>query len=233
MIRRRLVLYIAAGTIAMACRPRVVALVPVALVPAHPDSAVAWARGTAPLRSAAIRFRWRYEDRQVVWGGRGTARIAPPDSLRFDYAGPLGLGSGAGVVIGESILWAEPSGDFERLIPAVPMLWAALGTVRPPLPGATVFTTVRERDDARVRYWRFVQGTDTLDYALSMGPGRVLEAEWRRGARVVARSRTEYDGDQPAASRIDVPAGPGRIDFTVVGVDTAVVFPAALWHRRR
>ncbi len=39
----------------------------------------------------------------MKYAGRGTARIVPPDSLRFDYAGPLGFGSGAAVVIGDSV----------------------------------------------------------------------------------------------------------------------------------
>ena len=74
---------------------------PVALAPAHRDSALVWTRATLPGARTVIKFRWRYEDGRVRYAGRGSARIAPPDSLRFDYAGPFGLGSGAAVVIGE------------------------------------------------------------------------------------------------------------------------------------
>src|SRR5204862_332221 len=74
-------------------------LVPQPLAPADRDSAVAWSRATLPLRYTAIRFRWKYQDDQKRWGGRGQARIAPPDSLRFDYVGPLGLGAGAAAIV--------------------------------------------------------------------------------------------------------------------------------------
>jgi hypothetical protein len=234
-------LYIAAGTLAATCRPRTEALVPIALAPAHPDSAIAWTRMLQPAQPAAIRFRWRYEDERARWAGRGTARVAPPDSLRIDYAGPLGLGAGAGVVVGDSVVWAEPRGDFRRLVPAIPMLWSALGMVRPPAEGARVFTRMDGGggegggSEVTVRYWRFVLGVDTLDYALSRGRGRVqqLEAEWRRNGGVVARSRTQFDdGRWPANSRIDLPHGPALMEFTVADIDTAADFPPDLWHQR-
>ena len=97
--------YIGACALLAACPgPRKLApLVSMPLAPASRDSAVAWASATLPTTPTLIRFRWRYQDEQVKYAGRGTARIAPPDSLRFDYVGPLGLGSGAAVVIGDSV----------------------------------------------------------------------------------------------------------------------------------
>src|SRR5256885_415290 len=102
------------------------------LAPADPAAAAAWARATLPGRDTAIRFRWKYQDADRRWGGRGQARIAPPDSLRFDYVGPLGLGAGAAVVVADSVLWADPERNFRSLVPAVRMLWAGLGVARPP-----------------------------------------------------------------------------------------------------
>ncbi|HXF95171.1 MAG TPA: hypothetical protein VNI61_03620 [Gemmatimonadales bacterium] len=233
MIRRPLGLYIAAGIAAAACRPRLAPVIPTALAPVSRDSAVSWVRRILPPPAGAMRFRWRYQDERVRWSGRGTVRLAPPDSLRLDYAGPLGLGAGAGVVVGDSVLWAEPAAEFERLVPAIPLLWAALGTVRPPDGGGEVFTGGTPDGRPGVRYWRFVQGGDTLDYALSIATERVLEAEWRRGGRVVARSRTEYDGSRPRTSRIDFPMGPARIEFAVVARDSTAVLPPALWRNRR
>jgi hypothetical protein len=236
LIRRSVVLYIAAGLAAGSCRPRSVArLVPVSLGPTSRDSAIAWIRELEPDGASAIRFRWRYEDERARWAGRGTARIAPPDSVRLDYAGPLGLGSGAGVVVGDSVVWADPADDFRRLVPAIPMLWAAMGMVRPPEPGAGVYTRAESESEHSVRYWRFVQkgGGDTLDYALRSGAERELLAEWTRNGKVIARSVTRYDGGgRPAASRIDLPSAPARMEFSVVAVDTAPVFPPALWLHR-
>jgi hypothetical protein len=206
--------------------------VPQPLDPVDRDSAVVWARRSLPLHPTAIRFRWKYEDREKRWGGRGQARIAPPDSLRFDYVGPLGLGAGAAAVVGDSTIWADPEKNFRSLVPAVRMLWAGLGIVRPPSAEASVFGAGRA--DSSVRVWRFVQGEDTLDYREAEGAARVLEAEWRRQGNVRARSRMQFDAHRmPAAARIDFPEDAARFELTVVSVDTAAVLDPAIWRRRR
>ena len=180
-----------------------------------------------------IRFRWRYEDGRVKYAGRGSARIAPPDSLRFDYAGPFGLGSGAAVVLGDTVAWADPAANFRSLVPAIPMLWASLGIVRPPGADAVVFGRTDSSATGRT-IWRFATGGDTLDYVMTRGAGPVLEAEWRRDGQVVARSRTQL-GPQahPVGARIDFPEGKARFELTVVAVDSAAVIPPALWRSRR
>lgn len=201
-----------------------------ALAPASRDSAVAWSRSTLPRAPALIRFRWRYEDEKVKYAGRGTARIAPPDSMRFDYAGPFGLGNGAAMIIGDSVAWADPEENFRSLVPAIPMLWAALGMVQPPADDAEVFTL---GDTGRV-VWRFARREDTLDYVATYGARSVLEAEWRRGGKVVARSRSQFDAQaRPASARVDFPEGSARFELTVGIVDTAAVIPPALWRSRR
>lgn len=200
------------------------------LAPASRDSAVAWTRATLPRGPTLIRFRWRYQDDRVKYAGRGSARIAPPDSLRFDYSGPFGLGAGAAVVVGDEVVWADPSDRFHALVPAVRMLWAALGSVRPPAAGAAVFG----REAPPRTMWRFVLGSDTLDYVATASSERTLEAEWRRGGAVVARSRTRFDDHaMPASARIDFPEAPARFELTVVAVDTAAIVPPALWRSRR
>lgn len=236
MIRQRLLLYIGAGTLALACVPKVPPplLEPAGLDPVPAESAAAWASGTVPARSRAVRFRWRYEDARVRHAGRGTVRLAPPDSLRFDYAGPLGLGAGAAVVLGDSLAWADPRESFRTLVPAVRMLWAALGIVRAPPDAAVWGRTLRGADETRW-LWRFAGGGDTLDYVFTAGAGGAggLAAEWRRG-RVIARSHTAWAADRlPSAAWIDFPASRARFELTVVGVDTAAVIPPALWHARR
>ena len=205
---------------------------PQPLAPADRDSAVTWARTSLPLHPTAIRFRWKYQDSEKRWGGRGQARLAPPDSLRFDYVGPLGLGAGAAAIVGDSTIWADPEKNFRSLVPAVRMLWAGLGIARPPRAEAAVFGAGGA--DSSVRIWRFVQGEDTLDYRETLADARVLEAEWRRQGTVQARSRTQLDAHgKPAAARIDFPEGPARFELTVVSVDTAAVFDPAIWRGRR
>jgi hypothetical protein len=208
------------------------------LAPVERDSALAWTRKTLPRTTVAIRFRWRYQDEQVKYAGRGSARIAPPDSMRFDYAGPLGLGSGAAVVIGDSVLWADPEKNFRSLVPAIPMLWAALGMVRPPAAETCVLGAVLVDSTAGRRrvVWRFAQVQDTIDYVATDSAGRitVLEAEWRQRDKRVARSRSALDTLQrPASARVDFPSGGARFELTVVAIDTAAVVAPALWRSRR
>ena len=232
--RLRALSYIGACTLLAACPGPPAPLVPMALAPASRDSAVAWTRETLPAGPIVIRFRWRYEDGRVRYAGRGSARIAPPDSLRFDYAGPFGLGSGAAVVIGDTVAWADPAASFRSLVPAIPMLWASLGMVRPPGAEAAVFSLTRGYDGGPLVIWRFAQPGDTLDYVATPGIERVLEAEWRRDGAVVARSRTRLDPQaRPVGARIDFPETKARFELTVVGVDTAAVIPPALWRSRR
>lgn len=214
-----------------------------ALAPASRDSAAQWARTTLPRTPALIRFRWHYEDERVKYAGRGTVRIAPPDTLRFDYVGPLGLGSGAAVIIGDSVLWADPERDFRSLVPAIPMLWAAFAMVRPPADNATVFGArlVDSLRHTRRNVWRFAQPEDTLDYVVTpsdsatRGVG-MLEAEWRQRGKMVARNWSRLDTlAHPASARIDFPeiSGGARFELTVVAVDAAQVFAPAIWRSRR
>ena len=231
--RLRRLSYIGASIILTGC-PRPGPLVPDMLGPVSRDSALSWTGATIPSGTRAIRFRWRYQDERLRWPGRGTARVAPPDSMRLDYTGALGARSGAAVVVGDSVVWAEPTGDFERMVPAIPLLWAAIGIVRPPAAEAAVFGTqgLGERGVARI-VWRFTVGADTLEYVALNGTPRTLEAEWRRRGRTVARSRTEYDAhSMPVTARIDFPEASARFELTVVGIDSGAVIPPPLWRSR-
>ncbi|MGH7530049.1 MAG: hypothetical protein ACREMN_06670 [Gemmatimonadales bacterium] len=233
-----------------ACRPPPLPpLVPMPLVPASRDSAVAWTRATTPRTPTLIRFRWSYQDERVRYTGRGSARIAPPDSLRFDYVGPLGFGSGAAVLIADSVAWADPEQNFRSLVPAIPMLWAALGIVQPPAPDAAVFTATDSAAAGR-RIWRFIRGGDTLSYVASTAAGSGaapggaaeraaatggwLDAEWRRSGQMLARGHCQLDAQgRPARARVDFPEGPARFELQVVAVDTAAVLAPAMWRSRR
>ena len=242
MIRQRVLLdrlralsYIGAVVGAAACVPHPGPLLPASLPPLDRDSAAAWAGATLPRHARAIRFRWRYRDEQLSAAGRGQVRIAPPDSLRLDYVATLGVKSGAGVVIGDSVRWADPEKDFRSLVPAIPMLWAALGFVRPPADSGLAYGRPNVADDAHGWALRVVTGADTLEYTLTAGGGGgELDAQWRRAGKVVATSRTRLQPDGlPATARIDFPEGPARFDLTVAAVDTLAEIPPALWRSRR
>ena len=204
---------------------------PVPLAPASADSARIWALGTAPKHAAGIRFKWRYEDRKLNAAGRATARFAPPDSARLDYAATLGLSSGAGVVIGDSVIWADPDQDFRSFIRGVPVFWATMGVARPAPPGAVVSTGVIGGPDRPRRAWRYAAGADTLTYVAG---NAALDVEWRSGSTVVARSHTDLDGrGWPARAQVEFPEAGARFEVTVVGIDTMVVVSPALWRSRR
>jgi len=240
--------YIGAGLVVAlvgACHLRPGPLLPAPLPPLSRDSAVAWARETLPRHATAIRFRWKYRDDRLNAAGRGQVRIAPPDSLRLDYAATLGVKTGAGVVVGDSMLWADPEADVRTLVPAIPMLWAALGFVRPAPDSAAVAggRSGKGGTGAGDVGWdlRVVTGSDTLEYRLrdagsgGGGRGRELQAQWRRAGRLVASSKTQFaaSGVWPATARIDFPEGAARFDLTVGVVDTAAVIAPALWRSRR
>jgi hypothetical protein len=214
-----------------ACFGRPAPLVPEPLAPVPPDSVRAWVGVGGPMRPTALRFRWRYRDERRSIGGRGTARVAPPDSLRVDWAAILGLSPGAAVVIGDSLRWADPKDDYPSSVAqAMQLLWTTLGVVRPPRVGATVFGG---RDSSRV-LWRFVEQHDTLDFRLRSADVRTLEAEWRRDGHVMARSRTLLGPTGlPSSARIDVPERSARFELTFVAVDSAAIFAPALWRGPR
>src|SRR4029077_4715338 len=132
----------------------------------------------------------------------------------------------------DSAIWADPEKNFRSLIPAVRMLWAALGIVRPPAPNAMVFGG--GGGDWSVRLWRFAQDGDTLDYRETRGGVRVLEAEWRREGKGVARSRAGFGARRATGrARMDFPEERARFELTVVVVDTAAVLDPAIWRGRR
>jgi hypothetical protein len=234
--RLRALSYIAACALLAGCPPALEPVVPVAplvdvpLAPADLKAGLAWTQRTVPRHRTAIRFRFLFQDTRRHWGGRGTARLAPPDSLRFDYMGPLGLGAGAAVVVGDSTIWADPAENFKSLVPGIPMLWASLGIIRPPAPDGRAETAAA----GPRTIWRFMHAADTLSYVAVEGTPRVLEAEWRRAGKVLARSRTEFDSSAfPAKARVEFPEVLGRFELTVVAVDTAATIAPELWRSRR
>jgi hypothetical protein len=223
--------YIAACIVLAACHGRPAPLIPEPLGPLPGDSVAVWSRGSGPSHPTALRFRWRYRDDRRGGGGRGTARVAPPDSVRVDWASSLNIKTGAAVVLGDSLQWADPKEDFPSSVaPAVQLVWIALGVVRPPRAGATVSGG---RDSTRA-LWRYAEDRDTLDFRQGLVAPRTLEAEWRRAGRVMARGRTLLGPEGlPQSVRIDVPERSARFELTFVGVDSAASFAPALWRSRR
>jgi hypothetical protein len=123
-----------------------------------------------------IVFRWDLESANFEARGDGAARLAPPDSARFDFFLAGGMGSGAAALVG-SELRLPPHGTEAEFVPPPPLLWAALGRLAvPALPD-----TAARLDGAvlRVDIGRPVQWRVTFD------AGRLRRLEHVEGGRVV------------------------------------------------
>jgi len=228
----RVASYIAAGVWLTACGGRPAPLIPGPIASAPADSVAAWVGLAGPTRATLLRFKWRYRDERVAGAGRGTARVAPPDTVRVDWATTFNIKTGAAVLVGDSLVWADPHQDFpESPPPAVQLIWTTLGVLRPPAAAMAVYGG---RDSTQI-VWRYVDGRDTIDFRLQAAAGpRTLEAEWRRDRRVMARSHTVLGpAELPQSVRIDVPERSARFELTIVAVDTTAVFAPALWRSRR
>jgi hypothetical protein len=173
-----------------------------------------------------IRFRWLFNDGQASVGGQGSARMAGPDSMRFDIAGPWGIGGAAAVVVGEDALWVRPPDIIARLIPSYPLMWAMFGVMRPPPLGARI----RGRSDDALTTLEWIEGSDTVRYRhRSAGPG-TFWAEWHRAGVTMGVVETRLDADgAPVSARLTVPSAPARLDLTIVADSSPARFPAALW----
>lgn len=201
-------------------------VVPVALAPAVPDSAAWWAAGTTPTGHSLHRFKWQYRDDRSAVGGRGSAHIAGPDSIRFDVAGPLGANPAAALVVADSPRWVRPEDAIHKLVPSYPLMWAVFGVAR--IPAGAVVVLAGRGGGSQV--WRAVSGPDTIEWARS--PGRLV-AEVRRGARVVGRAETVFGPEGHLASaRLTMPEVPARLDLTFTLSDPSARFPADVWRPR-
>jgi len=110
--------------------------IPAGLAPAAVEEAAAWAAATRPAENRELRLRFSFQDEQGSAAGRGRARLALPDSIRFDVVGPLGSGRAAAFVIGDTAIWSDPEEEVRKLVPNYPLFWAMLGIARSPAPGA-------------------------------------------------------------------------------------------------
>ncbi|HEX9729786.1 MAG TPA: hypothetical protein VGA37_14910 [Gemmatimonadales bacterium] len=200
-------------------------IAPADLTPMSPAIVAGWAGELAPRRAMEVHLRWRFENQKGSSGGRAVVRIAPPDTLRFDYRGPFGK-SGSAVVVEGRKLWAQPEGDFRSLIPVAPLFWAALGMPTEPPDGAAL----SGRDGPDRRAWRYAVGDEVLDFILEPEPAGRLLAEMRVGTRIVGVTETQFDtARQPQRATMTFPQDASRFSFTIEAIDTLVVFDAETW----
>src|SRR3954463_10311055 len=124
------------GLVVLGCRSTPGAVLPAAAEPVSEGQVAQWVASTLPSDRQLHRFKWLFKDERASAGGRGSARVAPPDSMRFDVAGPFGSGAASAVVVGDQALWTEPPDAIAKMVPNSPLMWAMFGVARMPPPGA-------------------------------------------------------------------------------------------------
>ena len=137
-----------------------------------------------------IVFDWEYEQGDARMRGEGVVRLAPPDSARLDLFLGGGFGSGAAILLGDS-LEAPLVEAARRLIPPAPMLWAALGRLAIPAAADTAVrvdgTTVRA-DIGVAPAWRVEFHGPRLARLDRIDDGRVRDFVSRREREVIYES---------------------------------------------
>jgi hypothetical protein len=193
------------------------------------EQVASWVNATRPTEDRLHRFKWLFQDERSSAGGRGSARIAPPDSMRFDVAGPFGSGAASAAVVGDRALWAEPPDAVKKLVPNYPLMWAMFGIARMPDEGAALRGLVH----GDVISWRYDGATDTVEYVRTTGESGKLIAEVRHGGKVVGRAETTLDASgTPRAARLVVPAVPAKLDLTFLSTARAHFAPD-IWTPRK
>ncbi|UCG86879.1 MAG: hypothetical protein JSW71_23800 [Gemmatimonadota bacterium] len=201
---------------------------PAGLEPLDAATASNWAAEFQPQQAARYDLRWTYTTQRGSVRGRASVRVAPPDSLRFDYRGPFGR-SGAAVVVGDGVIWSEPEEDVDQLIPVAPLFWAALGVAREPPADAAVFGL----ETATQRIWQYVTGGDTLSYVVTGEPPYRLQAEMRSFDAVVGLVELEYDDSTraPVEATMSFPASASIFLLSVENLETVASFGPDTWKR--
>ena len=210
--------------------PTLQTVLPAGLAPVGQDSVLAWVGHTAPTSNQAHRFKWSFKSPDEGVGGGGNARIAAPDSLRLDMAGPLGAKRTSAMVLGDTALWVSRKDVIEKIIPSYPLLWALLGVARAPDDGAEVTGGM----SADAQAWSYASGADTVEYVRSTGAGTGpgLMALVRQGGQVVGRVETTYGPDGSLlSSRLYLPNGPSLLELTFTENTTPASFKPEIWTK--
>ena len=210
----------------LGCRPTLPPLLPAGLEAVDSGQVRAWVDSTRPSERLLLRFTWLFREEKASKGGRGAVRFAPPDTIRLDFQGSLGIGRGSALLIGDSAMWMKPEGSIQDLVPAVPLFWAMLGIARPP--GARAELSALDMPNRVV--WRYAGQRDTLDYLLVRSDPGELQAEMRRKKDIVGRTRfTRGETGDPARATLNVPSGPAKLEIKFYAIQHPDSFATDTW----
>lgn len=162
-------------------------------------------------------FRWEYRDKIFGARGEGLARIASPDSARFDFFLENGEGGGFAILLGDTLF--TPGGDdARRYLPPVPMIWGALARVTVAAPDTVAFV---DGDTLRAEI-----GRDPA-WRVTFAPSGLVRMEHIVQRRLVEWLRREPDDviryRQTAARR--------ELTLRVTRTEANAAFDPAIWRR--
>ena len=222
-------LYLGLALAGLGCRSAPGSVIPEGAGPVGREQVAEWVRATQPPAHRLHRFKWLFRDDKSSAGGRGSVRIAPPDSMRFDVAGPFGSGAASAAVVGEEPLWAEPPDAVSKLVPNYPLMWGMFGVARPPEAGADL----RGIADGDVMAWSYAEAGDTIEYVRTRGQPTRMVTLVRRDGELVGRAETTLDSTgAPLTARLTVPSVPARLDLTFLSTARADFAPE-IWVSRK
>lgn len=225
----RPILLVYLGLVGAGCRSAPGTVVPESATPVSPEQVAQWVGSTIPAASQLHRFKWLFRDERASAGGRGSARVAPPDSLRFDVAGPFGSGAASAVVVGGRALWTEPPDAIAKMVPNYPLMWAMFGVARMPQDSAKLRGFTKGSTTA----WQYAGASDTVEYARTVGNPVRLVAVVRENGTLVGRAETQLDPDgTPLKSRLTVPSAPAQLDLTFLSTKQDS-FASDIWLPRK
>jgi hypothetical protein len=197
--------------------------------PVTHEQVAGWVAATVPAESRLHRFKWLFQDERGSAGGRGSARVVPPDSLRFDVAGPFGSGAASAVVVGARAIWTDPPDAIARLVPNYPLMWAMFGVAMLPAEG----TRLRGLSRDSLTVWEYAGPSDTIQYARTGGNPVRFVAEARQAGELIGRAETMLQPDgAPLKARLTVPSAPARLDLTFLST-TRATFAPHIWLPRK
>lgn len=187
-----------------------------------PGVAAAAVERTAPDRPLRVIFAWRAQDREARFDGRGAARVAPPYRARLDLFGPRGDGYLTAVLSGSEIR-LPPGTSAAVQLPAPALMWAVLGTVRPPEDAVLAGTRV-EGDVTELHY---AVARDRLVYVLRSG--RLRSAEWEGPGRRMTVQLEGAMGGLPGTAVYREWSGYTELVMNLESVDEVEPFPPEIW----
>jgi len=217
------------GLVGAGCRSAPGPVMPAPLEPVTQAQVEQWVASTIPSEPQRHRFKWLFQDERGSAGGKGSVRVAPPDSLRFDVAGPFGTGAASAVVVGDQAVWMEPPDAIAKLVPNYPLMWAMFGIAQKPTPAVEL----RGLSKGEVTAWQYAGATDTIEYVRTTGDPGHLVAQVRHASEVIGRAETTLRPDgTPLKARLTVPSGPARLDLTFLST-ARDSFAPEIWLPRK